>query len=256
VKTGVCAAAIASAAVFASTSVAGKPTAVPHPPPLGALPSVPRVRLEVGGDHVVVIEEVDLPRGDWRGGELSFYVAFGAPGAPDALDAHLLAVPDGALEPLEADVGEKLTVDRAPRRPATAHALLGPEEMAGVVVHASEALLRRAFAPGGMAALRLRSLVRVPVTDAQNGQEVVVRLGHTQTTPLTLGRVQVASTPDGPEIGRAEAHLCGPSADPWPLAVAYAARRPEALGARAPIAPVLAVRHPDDDLCVRFWWAH
>jgi hypothetical protein len=211
--------------------------------------------VEVAGDHLVAIEEVDLPRGDWRAGDLAFYVAFGAPGAPLALDAHLLAVSDGALEPAEMDVGEKLVVDRAPHRPATAYDLLGPEEMAGVVVHVPEGLFRRALAPGGMAALRLRSLLELPASDALGGQELVIRLGHARTTPLTLARVEVVSAQDGPPVVRAEAHLCGPNADAWPLAVSFEGRKamPGPTSARAPIAPVLAVRHSDDDLCVRFW---
>jgi hypothetical protein len=231
--------------------------AAPQPPPLGALPSIPRARVEVAADHVVVIEEVNLPRGDWRAGDLAFYVAFGGPGAPAAFDAHVLAVPDGALEPLATDVGEKVVVERAPRRPATVHELLGAEDMAGMVVRVPEATLRRALAPGGMAALRFRTLLALPAGNAQSGHDVLVRLGHTRSTPLTLGRVQVASVEGGARITRAEAHLCGGSADPWPLAVAIEPRptAPAPVGAQAPIAPVLAVRNPDDDLCVRFWLA-
>jgi hypothetical protein len=224
------------------------------PPALGALPSIPRVRIEVAGDHVVVTEEVDLPRGDWRAGDLSFYVAFGGPGAPGAFDAHLLAVPDGALEPLATEVGERLVTERAPRRPSMVHELIGAEDMAGMVVRVPEATLRRALAPGGMAALRLRTLLAMPAGSAHSGRDVLVRLGHTRSTPLTLGRVQVASV-EGANVTRAEAHLCGASADPWPLAVAIEPRPivPAPVGAQAPIAPVLAVRNPDDDLCVRFW---
>jgi hypothetical protein len=220
---------------------------------LNALPSIPRVRIELGTDHIVAIEEVNLPRGDWRGGELAFYVAFGAPGAPEAFDAHLLSVPDGALEPLETEAGEKLATDAAPRRPAGVRDLIGPEEMAGVVVHVPDAMFRRAVAAGGMAALRLRTLLKLPAGNARSGRDVLVRLGHARTTPLTLGRIEVASVDSGLQVAHAEAHLCGQSADPWPLAVATAGRAPVLPGSQAPIAPVLAVRHPDDDLCVRFW---
>jgi hypothetical protein len=240
--------------------VLGWPMPPPPPPPLGALASVPRVRLEVARDRVVATEEVDLPKGDWRAGDLDFFVAFGAPGAPEAFDAHLLAVADGALEPLDAEAGEKLSTERASHRPSGALELLGPSEMAGVVVHVGEASFRRALTPGGMAALRLRSLLRLPEGDAEQGREVLVRLGSSRSTPLTLGRVQVTSADKAPPVARAEARLCGPDADPWPLAVSILPPPAATPGAPrspvpAPIAPVLAVRHVDDNLCIRVWTA-
>jgi hypothetical protein len=242
--------------LLAAPAAVTKPTPPPSVP-FGALPSIPRVRIEVAADHLIATEEVDLPRGDWRAGALGFYVAFGAPGAPSAFDARLLAVPDGALEPLDGDAGEKLVADRASHRPAGVNALLGPDEMAGVIVRVPEASFRRALEPGGMAVLRLRSLLRLPAGDARTGHEVLVRLGQARTTPLTLGYVQVGATENGPAITRAEAHLCGEEADPWPLAVASTSKPgPRDLaGSQAPVAPVLAVRHATDDLCVRFWLA-
>lgn len=237
----------------------GAPSPPKPAPPLGALPSIPRVRIDVAAsDHAVVTEDVDLPRGDWHGGALAFYVAFGSPGAPQAFDARLLAVPDGALEPADNDAGEKMVTERAPRRPEAVHSLLGPDEMAGVVVHVPEAAYKRALEPGGMAVLRLRTLLRLPAAAPHGPREVLVRLGQARTTPLTLGFVQVASLDGAPAVGRAEAHLCGEEADPWPLAVATPSmplpHQPQALaGSQTPIAPVLAVRHEKDDLCVRFW---
>jgi hypothetical protein len=232
---------------------AGAATA--RPPPLPILPSVAHARVEVGRDHVVVLEDVDLPRGGWRSGDLDLYVAFGAPGAPAAFDARLLAVADGALEPSGSDAGERMTFDHQSHRPPTARELLGSPQMAGVVVHVPEGSFRRAVARGGMAVLRLRSLLALPDEDAHTGREVVVRLGAWQGTPLTLGNVHVASIDGAPRLTGAAAHLCGDEADPWPLAVAVApAPWPApALPTPAPIAPVLAVRHATDDLCVRFW---
>jgi len=240
------------AAPQALTKPGASPTA-----PFGALPSIARVRVDVAADHVVVSEDIDLPRGDWHAGSLAFYVAFGAPGAPEAFDAHVLAVPDGALDPAEGDAGEKMTIERAPRRPEGVQALLGPEEMAGVVIHLPEATFRRALEPGGMAVLRLRTLLRSPAGDPHAGRDVLVRLGQSKTTPLTLGYVQVAPLDNGPVVTRAEAHLCGEGADPWPLAVATSPKpvARDLAGSQAPIAPVLAVRHPKDDLCIRFWLA-
>jgi hypothetical protein len=231
------------------------PKAAPPAPPLGALPSIPRVRIDVAHDHLLAVEEVDLPRGDWRGGDLDFYVAFGGPGPPEAFDAHLVPVADGALEPEESEAGEKIAADRAARRGAGVHELIGREDMAGMTVHVTDAAFRRALAPGGMAALRLRSLVRLPDEGPEHEREVLVRLGSTRSAPLTLGRLQVGSLEANVRVLRAEARLCGPDADPWPLAVQVLPgppAMPPAPGPR-PIAPVLSVRHPSDDLCVRFW---
>ncbi len=223
--------------------------------PLPMLPSVAHVRIDVTRAHVVSTTDVDLPKGDWRGGDLDLCVAFGAPGAPLAFDARLFAVPDGALEPRESDGGQRLTSERSARCPETAHELLGPANMAGVVVHVPEAVFWRSVSPGRMAVLRLRSLLVLPEEDARSGREVVARLGSARGTPLTLGTVQVDSSDESVRLSGASAHLCGPDADPWPLAVSLVPRpiAAPASSSPRPIAPVLAVRHASDDLCVRFW---
>jgi len=126
------------------------------------------------------------------------------------------------------------------------------------VVHVREALFRKALAPGGMAALRLRSLLRWPDGEAGQAREILVRLGSSRSMPLTLGRVQVTSADKAPAVLRAEARLCGPEADPWPLAVSIVPPPAAPAGpprVPAPIAPVLAVRHVDDSLCIRVWTA-
>ena len=128
--------------------------------------------------------------------------------------------------------------------------------MAGVVVHVRDAQLRRAFALSDVVALRVRSLLSAPAADATGARDVVVRLGAATGQPLTLGKVQLVSLEPKPWIARAEAHLCGADADPWPLSVALTPKQAE-LGAAsaATIAPAMAVRHATDDLCIR-WWAH
>ena len=228
--------------------------AAPPPSPLAMLPSIARVRLEVLKGQLVVIEEVNLPTGEWKGEPLDFYVAFGSPGAPRAIDAHLVPVGDGALEPEEDDAGEALALDRAPRRPVSAHALIGKDAMAGIVVHVKREALTKAFAPGNMAALRLRTVLDLPEEDSLGARGVVVRLGASRGTPLTLGRISLLARAGAPAPTRAEAHLCGTEADLTPLAIAVAPK-PSALvtGSMPTIAPVLAVRHATDDLCVRFW---
>lgn len=221
--------------------------ATPAPPPLAPLPMLPsiaKVRIETTKTAVVVVSELLLPRGEWKSDPLDFYVAFGGPGMPRAFDAHLLAVADGALEPADDEAGEVLATDRAARRPPTAHPLLGRDVMAGVVVHLRKDSLAKAFTPGAMAALRLRTVLDMPEDDPAGGKSVLVRLGASRGTPLSLGRIVTAGA------ARAEARLCGPDADPSPLAVLP---RPSTPPSPPRIAPILAVRHATDDLCVRLF---
>lgn len=267
VKLAACVALVRPDATLAPTfalpvaAIAAAPVAKPVPkkppppplPPLGMLPSVARVRVEVLPNDVLVVEDVNLPRGEYERGPLDFYVAFGAPGPPSAIDAHLVPVLDGAVEAADATIGERLTTTRAPRRPSTAHALLGRETMAGVVVHVPPASFTRALAPGNMATLRLRTVVGWPDADAEGARSLVVRLGASRGTPLTLGRIVVAQRPGAPDVVRAEARLCGPDAESRPLAVRVPHRPRSPSDAEPPIAPVLAVRRVTDDLCLRLW---
>ncbi|MBX3200704.1 MAG: hypothetical protein KF894_21385 [Labilithrix sp.] len=229
-----------------------RPPPPPPPPPLAILPSVARVKLTSHGKVVAVVEDVNLPRGEWKGEALRFHVAFGAPG-PRAIDARLISVGDGELEPPDDDDGEAVAIERVSRRPRDAHALLGRETMAGIVVSLDAEALARAFARGNMAALRIRALVDA-AEDASGAASVVVRLGASRGTPLTLGRLVATAASSAAPLARVEAKLCGPDADAHPLAVRLVPRPPEAAGA-ATIAPVLAVRHATDDLCVRLWSA-
>jgi hypothetical protein len=222
------------------------------------LPNLSRVRVEAARDHVTVVQDVVLPRGDWQSGGLDPYVAFGAPGTPIAVDARLLAIAPGAAEAAADDAGEVLSLEPTVRHTASMQLLLGPPQMAGFVVHVRDADLRRAFAASDLACLRLRSLLAPPTAGADGERGVVVRLGIAGGLPLTLGRVQVTSAESAPWITRAAATLCGPEAEPRPLALTLwpkpASPSSRALALEAPIAPAMAVRHATDDLCVR-WWA-
>jgi hypothetical protein len=220
------------------------------------LPTIARVRVEVGRDRVLQFEEVSLPKGDWHGGGLDLYVSFGAPGTPEAVDARLVGVPAGAAESRWEDAGDPVTVDQAMRQGVGAQLLLGRPAMAGMVVRVKDADLRRVYASSDAAALRLRSLLAPPASDAQGARDVVVRLGIETGTPLALGRIQVVSVDPTIPIARAEAHLCGPEADSWPLAVSvlpHPTPDPRPQSPPFPIAPVMAVRHASDDLCIRWW---
>ena len=98
-----------------------------------------------------------------------------------------------------------------------------------------------------MASLRIRSVADVTTPD-QPEESVVVRLGSSRGTPLTLGRIVATSSPPGLPIARAEAKLCGPEASTLALAVNVTPKVPHT---EPVIAPVLAVRHASDDLCIK-----
>jgi hypothetical protein len=219
------------------------------------LPSVARVRVEAARDRVVVLEEVNLPRGDWESGGLDLFVAFGAPGTPVALDARLAAIPVGSLEARAEDAGEALPVETAVRQLPSMQLLLGRPTMAGAVVHVKDAQLRRAYASSDVVALRIRSLLSPPAADASGARDLIVRLGFAAGQPLALERVQVVSAEPTPWITRAEATLCGPEADPWPLSLTLSPHLADpVLPGGQTIPPAMAVRHASDDLRIR-WWA-
>jgi hypothetical protein len=231
-------------------------------PPVPMLPRIGRVRVEAARDRVVVVQDVLFPRGDWETGGLDLYVAFGSPGTPIAVDARLIAPSPGGLDAHPEEAGDPIALESAPRRTAGAQALLGKPQMAGVVAHVKESQLRRAYAAGDVAVLRLRSLLVAPAADTSGARDVVVRLGASGGAPLTLGRIQVGSLEAQPWVTRAEAVLCGPEASTLPLAVTLIGKipgfgseaHPSAHPAQSPtIVPEFAVRHASDDLCIRWW---
>ena len=128
--------------------------------------------------------------------------------------------------------------------------------MAGVVAHVKRESLARAFGPGNMAQIRVRTALDLPDEDSAGAHGVVIRLGASRGTPLTLGRITLSAKAGAPSIARAEAHLCGAEAETAQLAMAVIPKPPPPSTTSPPnpsIAPVLAVRHASDDLCVRYW---
>jgi hypothetical protein len=230
----------------------------PPAPPLATLPTLSRVRIEVARDRLVLIEDVTLPRGDWQKGDLDLYVAFGAPGAPKAFDAHLLPLDSDDVDAPLGTVGDPIASERAPHRPVSANVLLGPPSMAGEILHVKESAYERALAKSDVAVVRVRELLDVPAEDALTGREIVVRLGSPGGLPITLGRAEIVSLEARPWVTRTEAHLCGAEADGWPLAIPISpppGKRAPSADIRGPISPRMALRHASDDLCVRFWTA-
>jgi hypothetical protein len=247
-----------------SPRLSAAPPVLPPPPsaavrpalPLPMLPRVGRVRVEAARDRVVIVEDVQLPRGEWQAGGLDLYVAFGSPGTPIAIDARVMVPAAGGLDARPEDAGDPVVLEHAARRTASSQPLLGKPQMAGVVAHVKEGQLRRAYAMGEVALLRIRSLLVAPEADASGARDVVVRLGASAGQPLTLGRIQVGSLEAEPWITRAEASLCGPDATAGALTVALAGKSASPPGTHLPmttLAPELTVRHASDDLCIRWW---
>ncbi len=234
----------------ALSAPASKP-APPRPaPPIPFLPSVGEVAIELTRDTALVTRDIVLPRGDYAGGALSFHVAYGAPGAPLAVEASLLPVEDGELVPRPSATRVPLGVERSPVSPPSAYALVGKADGAGVLIHVPESAFREATRPGGMAVLRYREAVSFPQPAEHGTADLVVRLGMRKGAPLALGRIVVEDK--GFDLARAEARLCGDGADPHPLAVAATGHGRPLPKAPDAIAPVLSVRRPTDDLCLVF----
>ena len=239
--------------LVATTSHATPPRPPQKPQPLPAPPTLPRIHIEAARDHVLVAEDILLGRGAWTSGDIDAFVAFGTPGLPRAIDARLSPAIDG--DDPETAPFEPIPMERAFHRPAGARLLLGTSNMAGAVLHLREAAFRRATSASGVARIRLRTLMDLPAVDARGGHELLVRLGSFEGEPYGLGALDLSSLESPSWLVRAEAHLCGTEADPYPLAIQLSPppASPSSPTLPSPIAPGMSVRHATDDLCVRFW---
>jgi hypothetical protein len=223
--------------------------------PLPMLPSVARIRVEAASDRILVLQELNVPRGDWRTGDLDVYVAFGSPGPPIAMDARLVSLPAGESEARLDDPGDTVSAQPASHPDAADQVLIGKPVMAGVELRVKEPQLRRAYASNDLAVLRVRSLLHPGATNDEGARDVVVRLGSSAGLPMTLARIEMASLDKARAISRAQARLCGPDADPWPLSVVILPRPPGRSETPTTVAPSFALRHSSDDLCIRWWTA-
>ncbi|CAN5176240.1 hypothetical protein BH09MYX1_BH09MYX1_58550 [soil metagenome] len=244
--------ALVSTVLLAPPKVPPRPPTPPARPsaPIPSLPVVTRIHVAAGREATVVTEEVTFARGDWQSGDIDAFIAFGGPGTPRAFDAHLLS-PSSAAGPDIGDVGEQVITERAPRKPQNARALIGRETSAGEILHLRESALRRAFARSGLASVRIRSLLAPIQEDAQGGREVLIRLGSFSGIPLTVARIELQSLDGHVLAAPADAHYCGVEADTYPILVQMSPPL-RTIRYPAPGDPKLIVRHPTDDLCLRF----
>ena len=234
---------VAAAAVLAApvsaVSIVNKPPPARIPSPI----SISRVRLDVSGSRVLTTTDIMLPAARQPFETLDVHVASGGPGAPLGFDAQLLEIPKGYLSaPLHA-VGTKLSTVLDYHSPSYAAFCVGRPEMAGNVVHMPASVLADVLRGTGQATLRLREVRDLPVAMADGTREVLVRLGAVRASPFVLGTVEVASNTSA---ARMQARFCGVHRVDAELFVAGA---PTMTGA---VAPPLAPRSPNDDLCVRF----
>lgn len=238
VSLGAIAALVSWGSAFAAEVAPSKPSVMPF------VASVARVRIDVSRQRAAVLHEINLARGTFAGDEdVELFVAFGAPGAPRAIDTRLVTVPRAMLEAPREERGVPLVWRYAPRRPTSAAPIVGRGTMAGIAVVVPAELMAKTFASGATAALRVRAVYNL---SEMGERDVVVRLGDGADGPLTLGRLEVATTDDAPV--RVEARACSDTSLP-PLLLRTFGR---AIASRdGALAPVLWPRKAGDDLCVR-----
>ncbi len=214
--------------------------------PLPVLATLRLVDLAVDGGLVVVSEAFQLARNEWERGDLRVCIGHGAPGAPKAFDAKFESL-DTSPKADGASAGQTLATEFAPFCPVNARLLLGGAHMATQVVTIPATAITSAFGNGELALLRIRFLIEAPPKDRDGGRELLLRLGAPEDAPITLASIAIASRVEKVAVTRAEATLCGPSADPASLTVEGA---PSTL---ATLNPSLAIRRASDELCVRYW---
>jgi hypothetical protein len=241
----------------ASPSAAKKGWSRPAPPPPAlpppALDDLPRV-LEISHvdvlaseDAALVTTDLLLARGAWNGAGFDVYVAYGAPGLPEAFEARVLPLPTWGVLPLQTAVGDVLATAHAHEAPSHAAFSLGRARVAGQLVHVGEEALKKAFGDGDRAFVRLRAVYRF-VGTTRLVPSVLVRLDTPRLGPLPLGAVTIR-TEGGSALGNGAATvaaLCGLEKASVPMRIAQS---PEE-SATGLVAPSLVKRTAGDDLCI------
>ncbi len=208
--------------------------------PAAASPELPvftMARVDVGRD--IVIATLDLSLGvDGRGvGDALIFFAFGAPGAPRALDVTLrFEGPSGIVE-------EPLTWTLATRSSSRALVASGPKDAAGIHVQLPEIAQKRATRFRPRFVLRFRAIHPLPTADEAGLREVRLRVTPDKGEAPALFRIDVQPQPGAPPLDRSLAFFCS---NPK-LSIATAEQR--LLRAASPL---LTPRPPGESLCVQF----
>lgn len=212
------------------------------PPGAPARWAVARVEVLFRRNAALVTTDLTFVRGAYRGGDLSAFVAYGAPGLPRAFDARLLPVERGRFSPpAEAEGGDALPASHATHAPDGIAFSLGGPNRAGQALRLPAAALERALEPSGLAALRLRA-IHVLRAEGPRASLVVRLAAPPGVAPYPLGEVSLRG--EGVALLSPAAALCRPSGPDLALALAGAEPPPGAL------APPRAPRTAGDELCV------
>jgi len=201
------------------------------------LPIFTLVRIDVGRDTVIATEDVSLGHDPSNPRDSDLFFAFGAPGAPRALDATLrFEGPNGIVE-------EPLTWALATRSNRLAIVASGPKEEAGVHVHLPDAAMRRATRIRRRFVVRFRAIHPLPAKDDAGLREMRVRVTPSAGDPPALFRIEVLAQPGAPSVDRSLAFFCSKPKEP----IATAEQR---LFRAA--SPLLVPRAPGESLCIQF----
>lgn len=221
-----------------------KPPPAPPPPPAPlrlAHLAMPRVDILLRSNAARVTVDLTFTRGTHQG-PLEVFVAHGHPGLPASFEAELLVVEEGFLAPPARAHGQRVPTHHVRQAPPEASLVLGSRGAVGQVFHIPEEALLAAFAPSGLAALRLRWTHALSAPPG-HPRGVLVRASH-PGGPLPLGVVNLHT--DEGKLERAAATRCGAGGEA-PLALA----RQRAAEGRRP--PALLPADLAGDLCAEAW---
>lgn len=216
-------------------------------------PSTFQLLLEVASDYVVVNRDVLLPRTGARDRDWVLFHAYGAPGAPLALDGRLYAPRYGV--PALGPEGPGRTVPFARLVGATSDSIVlaGDSKRAGVVFRVRPDDFDDLSARSGAACLRLRFVHMLPDLGGEGWREVVVLMTDTADVRPDLGMVALRTKDSGTRIEAAQASWCTLAGSDRPIALwiarpaGYARASSQALPS-----PIALPPEPGERLCIRF----
>lgn len=238
--------------LFSPKTHAAPPKAPPPPIQLPSLPVLARITIDPtqAQDRVLVVHDFVLDRGEYHGGDLVLYAAYGGPAVPLAMDAHVFA---GTPLPTFTTSGLAAIIEARPRRPDRIEWTVGRPSQAGAVIRVPAATLAKAWDGSSSLVLRVRA-VHPTQRDANGDRDVIVRLGTVGNQPVTVSRIEVRGSP------RAWARTCTKGAlnDRLFLYNAETSRRLDQADISDPktfyqrLDPSQLQRAPEQDLCITF----
>jgi len=231
---------------------AAPPKAAPPPIPLPALPVLARITVDPtqAEDRVLITHDFVIDRGEYHGGDLVFYAAYGGPAIPLAMDAHVFS---GPTLPALSTHGDAAIVEPRPRKPDRVDWVVGRASQAGAAIRVPAATLAKIWDAGPSLIIRVRAVHRAQ-RDPRGERDAIVRLGVAASQPITVLRVDVRGST------RASARTChqGTLGERVILHDADTGRRLDLADLREPstfyerLDPSALQRAAEDDLCIAF----